>query len=80
MGVDKIGEVGDRASEGEAAGVYGAGFTVESLARWIDYNLYFLNNIQMLYLNYYLIIEILIQVQHDLLKRSTILHFVLQCS
>ena len=25
MGVDGIGEVGDRASEGQAAGVYGAG-------------------------------------------------------
>ena len=28
MGVDGIGEIGDRASEGQAAGVYGAGFTV----------------------------------------------------
>ena len=27
QGVDRIGEVGDRASEGQAAGVYGAGFT-----------------------------------------------------
>ena len=27
MGEDRIGEVGDRASEGKAAGVYGAGFT-----------------------------------------------------
>ena len=26
-GVDRIGEVGDRGSEGLAAGVYGAGFT-----------------------------------------------------
>ena len=26
MGVDRIGEVGDRASEGQPAGVYGAGF------------------------------------------------------
>ena len=33
MGVDKIGEVGNRASEGEAAGVYGAGFTAGSVAR-----------------------------------------------
>ena len=33
MGVDRIGEVGDRASEGQVAGVYGAGFTVGSLAR-----------------------------------------------
>ena len=33
MGVDRIGEVGNRASQGQAAGVYGAGFTVESLAR-----------------------------------------------
>ena len=33
MGVDGIGEVGDRASEGQATGVYGAGFIVESLAR-----------------------------------------------
>ena len=33
MGVDGIGEVGDdRASEGQAAGVYGAGFTVGPLA------------------------------------------------
>ena len=32
MGVDGIGEVGDRASEGQAAGVYGAGFTAGSLA------------------------------------------------
>ena len=28
MGVDGIGEVGDWASEGQATGVYGAGFTV----------------------------------------------------
>ena len=28
MDADRIGEVGDRASEGKAAGVYGAGFTV----------------------------------------------------
>ena len=27
MGVDRISEVDDRASEGQAAGVYGAGFT-----------------------------------------------------
>ena len=33
MGVDKIGEVGDMASEGQAAGVYVAGFTAGSLAR-----------------------------------------------
>ena len=32
MGVDGIGEVGDRASEGQAAGVYVAGFTAGSLA------------------------------------------------
>ena len=32
LGVDRIGEVGDRANEGEGAGVYGAGFTVGSLA------------------------------------------------
>ena len=31
-GVDGIGEVGDRASEGQAAGVYGAGFTAGSMA------------------------------------------------
>jgi hypothetical protein len=31
MDVDGIGEVGDRASEGQAAGVYGAVFTVGSL-------------------------------------------------
>ena len=30
MGVDGISEVGDRASEGQAAGVYGAGFTAGS--------------------------------------------------
>jgi hypothetical protein len=28
MSVDRIGEVGNRASEGQAAGVYGAGFQV----------------------------------------------------
>ena len=33
MGVDGIGEVGDRASERQAAWVYGAGFTAGSLAR-----------------------------------------------
>ena len=33
MDVDKIGEVDDRASEGHAAGVYGAGFIAGSLAR-----------------------------------------------
>ena len=27
QGVDRIGEIGDRASEGQLAGVYGAGFT-----------------------------------------------------
>ena len=32
MGVDRIAEVGDRASEGQAAGVYGAGFTAGSIA------------------------------------------------
>ena len=32
MGVDGIGEVGDRASEGQAAGLYGAGFTAWYLA------------------------------------------------
>ena len=32
MGVDGIGEVGDKASEGQAAGVYGAGFTAWSIA------------------------------------------------
>ena len=32
MGVDGIGEIGDRASEGQAAGVYGARFTAGSLA------------------------------------------------
>ena len=34
MGVDRIGEVGDRACEGQAAGVYRAGFTAGSLA-WV---------------------------------------------
>ena len=33
QGVDRIGEVGDRASERQAAGVYGPGFTAGSLAR-----------------------------------------------
>ena len=33
MDLDRIGEVGDQASEGQAAGVYGAGFTAGSLAR-----------------------------------------------
>jgi hypothetical protein len=33
MGADRIGEVGDRASEGQAAGVYGSGFTTGSLER-----------------------------------------------
>ena len=33
MGVDRIGEVDDRAIEGQAAGVNGAGFTTGSLAR-----------------------------------------------
>ena len=33
MGVDRIGEVGDRASEEQAAGVYGAGFTVVASGR-----------------------------------------------
>ena len=32
MGVDGLGEVGDRASERQAAGVYGAGFTAGPLA------------------------------------------------
>ena len=32
MSVDGIGEVGDRVSEGQAAGVYGAGFRAGSLA------------------------------------------------
>ena len=32
MGVDGKDEVGDQASEGQAAGVYGAGFTAGSLA------------------------------------------------
>ena len=32
ISVDKIGEIGDRASEGQAVGVYGAGFTARSLA------------------------------------------------
>ena len=30
--LDKIGEVGDQASEGQAPGVYGAGFTAGPLA------------------------------------------------
>ena len=33
MDVDRIGEIGDRASEEQAAGVYGAGFTAGTLAR-----------------------------------------------
>ena len=34
MGVDRIGEVGDRASEEQETGVNGTGFTVGSLA-WV---------------------------------------------
>ena len=33
MSVDRIGEIGDKASKGQAAGVFGAGFTAGSLAR-----------------------------------------------
>ena len=33
MGVDRIGEVGDRTSGGQAVGMYVAGFTAGSLAR-----------------------------------------------
>ena len=33
MGIDRIGEDGDLTSEGQAAGVYGAGLTTESLVR-----------------------------------------------
>ena len=33
MGVNRIGEVGDRASEAQAAGVYGTSFTAGSLTR-----------------------------------------------
>ena len=33
MGADRIGEIGDRASKGKAAGGYGPGFTAEPLAR-----------------------------------------------
>ena len=33
MGVDRIGEFGDRTSQGQAAGVYGADFRAEPLAR-----------------------------------------------
>ena len=33
MGMDRIGEVGDRVNEGQAAGVYRAGFIAGSLAR-----------------------------------------------
>ena len=33
MDVDRIVGVGDKGSEGHAAGVYGTGFTAESLAR-----------------------------------------------
>ena len=33
MDVDRIGQVGDRANERQAAGVYGTGFTVGSLAK-----------------------------------------------
>ena len=33
MDADRIGEIGDRAGEGQAAGVYGEGFTVWFLAR-----------------------------------------------
>ena len=34
MGVDRIDEVGDWASEGQAAGVYGAGFTGKGARGW----------------------------------------------
>ena len=33
MGMDRIGEVGDRASEGQAAVVYGTGFTAR-IGNW----------------------------------------------
>ena len=33
MDVDRIGQVGDRANERQAAGVYGTGFTVGSMAK-----------------------------------------------
>ena len=33
LDVDRISEIGDRAREGQVAGVYGVGFTVGSLAR-----------------------------------------------
>ena len=33
MGVDRIGEIDDRTSEGQVAAVYGTCFTVGSLAR-----------------------------------------------
>ena len=33
MGVDGLSEIGDRASERQAVGVYGAGLTAGSLAR-----------------------------------------------
>ena len=33
MGVNRIDEIGDRDSKGQVAGMYGAGFTVGSLAR-----------------------------------------------
>ena len=32
MGVDRIGKISERANEGQAAGVYGAGFTAGSMA------------------------------------------------
>jgi hypothetical protein len=33
MGMDRIGELGDKTNEGQAAGMYGAGFTAGSLAK-----------------------------------------------
>ena len=36
MGLDRIGQVDDKASEGQAARVYGTGFMAESLARVED--------------------------------------------
>ena len=33
MDMDKIGEVGDRANEGQVAGMYETGFTADALAR-----------------------------------------------
>ena len=38
MGEDRMGELGDRFSEEQAAGVYGAGFTAGNMGNKINFN------------------------------------------